>query len=67
VTVVVPAHDPRADELFALISEALPGWQITALPCYVIMYPERREYPSARRVYRTPEGYSSSPGTTTTG
>lgn len=67
VTVVVPAHDPRADELFALISEALPGWQITALPGYVIMYPERREYPSARRVYRTPEGYSSSPGTTTTG
>jgi hypothetical protein len=54
-TVLVATHDPTADELFGLIAEALPGWQLTALPGYVIMYPERREYPSARRVYRAGE------------
>ena len=43
---------PSADYLFAAIAEALPGWQVTALPGYVIMYPENRTYPSARRVYR---------------
>lgn len=51
-TVLIAGHDPTADELFTLIAAALPGWQITALPGYVIMYPERREYPSARRMYR---------------
>lgn len=51
-TVLIERHDPTADELFTQIAEALPGWQITALPGYVIMYPERRDYPSARRVYR---------------
>jgi hypothetical protein len=45
----VPAS---ADYLFATIAEAMPAWQITALPGYVIMYPESRTYPSARRVYR---------------
>ncbi len=52
VTVLVPGHDPTAGQLFALLAEAMPGWQVTALPGYVIMYPERREYPGARRVYR---------------
>jgi hypothetical protein len=42
---------PTADYLFAAIADVLPGWQITALPGYVIMYPGNRTYPSARRIY----------------
>lgn len=60
-TVLVGRHDPTADELFGLIAEALPGWQVTALPGYVIMYPERRDYPSARRVYRAGDGMAGLP------
>lgn len=42
-TVPVPAR-----ELFALITEFLPeGWQVTALPGYVIAYPEKKIYRSA--------------------
>lgn len=76
-TVLVPGHDPTADELFGLIADALPGWQVTALPGYVIMYPERRDYPGARRVYRAgtgqpggtgqPDDTGQPDGTTTTG
>jgi len=32
----------------------MPAWQITALPGYVIMYQERRDYPSARKIYPRP-------------
>jgi hypothetical protein len=43
-----------ADALFDLIARDLPpGWQITALPGYVIMYKERRPYPSATKTYRS--------------
>lgn len=50
-SVEVPADDMTAGELFELLSEVLPSeWQITVLPGYVIMYRERRSYPSARRV-----------------
>lgn len=42
-----------ADDLFAAIAKALPrGWQITALPGYVIMYKNYlTRYQSQRRVY----------------
>jgi hypothetical protein len=50
-TVTVTHDSPTADEAFSWIADALPGWQITALPGYVIMYRERRHYPSAWKVY----------------
>lgn len=36
----------------ALINALPPGWQITALPGYVIMYKSIRSYPSARQAFR---------------
>ncbi|QGS35151.1 Eco29kI family restriction endonuclease [Corynebacterium xerosis] len=32
------------------------GWQLTVLPGYLILYPESREYLSARRYWRTVDG-----------
>ena len=50
VTVVQSA--PTAAQLFGALITALPaGWQITALPGYVIMYKQLRNYPSSRRVW----------------
>jgi hypothetical protein len=51
-SVSVADEPPTADSLFRTLAEAMPGWQITALPGYVVMYREDREYPSARKVYR---------------
>lgn len=57
--VIEPDREPfTVDYLFAALADVLPGWQITALPGYVIMYPESRDYPSARRVYRREHGES---------
>jgi len=50
-TVAVTTDNPTADSLFELLAASLPGWQITALPGYVIMYRESRRYASARKVY----------------
>lgn len=50
-SVTVPRHNLTADELFSLLAAAMPGWQITALPGYVIMYPVGASYPSARKIY----------------
>jgi hypothetical protein len=51
-TIVSITRDyPTADAVFAVIATAMPDWQITALPGYVIMYREQRHYPSARKVY----------------
>lgn len=44
----IPAPRMSAIELFKIIASAMPGWQITALPGYVIMYKERRQFPSQR-------------------
>jgi hypothetical protein len=52
VTIELDEADPPADRVFALLADALPDWQITALPGYVIMYREQQSYPSARRTYR---------------
>ncbi len=45
VNVNVPEDDMAASDVLALIAEALPQYQITALPGYVIMYRESRTYP----------------------
>jgi hypothetical protein len=45
VTVEVPRAGLPARALLALIAAALPSYQVTALPGYVIMYRERRSYP----------------------
>lgn len=49
----VPTHAFSADEAFRMVSEKLGSdWQITALPGYVIMYAEPKDYKSAWRYYR---------------
>lgn len=50
-TVNIPTANPTADTVFTLVAHAMPGWQITALPGYVIMYKEQHTYPSARKIY----------------
>lgn len=41
-----------ADQIFGLLADALPHWQITALPGYVVMYPVGGSFPSARKIYK---------------
>jgi hypothetical protein len=49
----IPAGGAPVSAIFDAVIDALPtGWQITALPGYVIMYRETKKYPSATRVYR---------------
>jgi hypothetical protein len=45
VNVNLPDDDMPASDVLALIAGALPQYQITALPGYVIMYRESRTYP----------------------
>ncbi|GCD99326.1 Eco29kI family restriction endonuclease [Embleya hyalina] len=57
-TIIVdpPGGPVTAHGLLALIASHLPaGWQITALPGYVIMYPKVEDYPSGSRYYRGTE------------
>lgn len=45
---VLPAGEHTVRELIELILGALPmGWQVTALPGYLILYREHADYPSA--------------------
>ena len=44
----IPPEDLSAEELLRIVAGAVPEYQITALPGYVIMYRERRSYPNAR-------------------
>jgi hypothetical protein len=46
--VAVPRDDMRAEDLLRLLATALPDFQVTALPGYVIIYRERRAYPNSR-------------------
>jgi hypothetical protein len=48
VEIDVPSDGMSALSLFRLVAAALPGYQITALPGYVIMYHERRTYPQGQ-------------------
>lgn len=50
----ITVNNPTAVDVFDTLVAALPtGWQITALPGYVIMYKNVRSYPSARRIFRS--------------
>lgn len=53
-SVSVSERNMTADDLFSLLAEAMPDWQITALPGYVIMYPVGGSFPSARKIYTAP-------------
>jgi hypothetical protein len=49
---VTMAANMSATQIFDSLVHALPsGWQITALPGYVIMYKNIRAYPSARQIF----------------
>ncbi len=48
VDIQVPSDGMNAEALLTLVAEALPDYQVTALPGYVIVYREERDYPSGR-------------------
>jgi len=48
VDVMVPSDGLTAEALLKLVAEALHGYQVTALPGYVIVYLEEKDYPSGR-------------------
>ncbi|MCU1641084.1 MAG: restriction endonuclease [Nocardia sp.] len=55
--VIVPPSRSTATELMLLTIQALPdGWQATALPGYMILYHETKEYGSARLFWRRVDG-----------
>lgn len=52
-TLTVPVDSPPAEDVFTIVIGALPpGWQLTVLPGYAILYREQRAYSSARQTYR---------------
>ena len=46
--VLVPVDGMAAEPLLELVAAALPDYQVTALPGYVIVYREEKDYPSGR-------------------
>lgn len=52
VDIAVPSDGMATEALLELIAEVLPGFQMTALPGYVILYLEERAYPSGRVIDR---------------
>jgi hypothetical protein len=51
--VIIPQNPITAAQVFNSLVDALPpGWQITALPGYVIMYKSIRPYPSAQQIFK---------------
>jgi hypothetical protein len=57
--VVLEAPEMIADEFFQLVSAQLPApWQITVLPGYVVMYPEKLRSKSARKYYIEGESFA---------
>jgi hypothetical protein len=48
VAIDVPGDDMPAIDLLTLVAQTFPAYQITALPGYVIMYPESQEYPDSK-------------------
>lgn len=46
--IAVPSKGMTAEALLDLVAAALPEYQVTALPGYVIVYREERDYPSGR-------------------
>jgi hypothetical protein len=57
LTVDVPSAGLQVRDLVRLAVEALPeGWQATALPGYMILYPEQAVYESASVLWRKEDG-----------
>lgn len=50
VEITVPRDEMSALDLLALAAKALPGYQITALPGYVIMYRGTRDFPQGTKI-----------------
>jgi len=50
--VEVTEDNATADTLLHVIVNAMPGWQATALPGYIILYREVKPYGAARKIYR---------------
>lgn len=48
VEIAVPAAGMSAEAILELVADALPDFQVTALPGYVILYKENRPYSSGR-------------------
>jgi hypothetical protein len=60
INITLDSPEMTADELFLLVSSYLPDpWRITALPGYVVMYPQSLKSESARKYYR--EGSATIP------
>lgn len=45
--ITIPVGHPTAEDILGLIATALPEWQITVLPGYIIIYREHQNYPHA--------------------
>lgn len=59
-TVTITPETRTADDVFRLISSALPSpWRVVALPGYAILYPREAVYESARRIYLEGEATNS--------
>jgi hypothetical protein len=50
--VVVPASGMTARDLLTLVAAAIPAYQVTALPGYVIIYREQTDYPNGEVIGR---------------
>jgi Eco29kI restriction endonuclease len=60
LTVDIPPKELHVRDLVRLAVEALPeGWQATALPGYMILYPEQDTYESATVLWRKENGILS--------
>ncbi|WP_157955187.1 GIY-YIG nuclease family protein [Halomonas denitrificans] len=53
-TVTVPKKGMTSKELLVLITKALPGWQATAFPSHLILYPEDHAYKHGTVLHRQP-------------
>ena len=53
-SMTVPAGNLTAAQVFDLLVSSLPtGWRVIALPGYVIMYKNKKDYPMATRIFKS--------------
>lgn len=53
-TVTVPQTGMTVEDLLILITRSLPGWQATAFPSHLILYPEAEDYTHGHVLHREP-------------